>query len=94
MGFAQNEGLSIPAGRAAFHAAQTSDAAERLVVEPVLRALSAEILPKERDLALDRRGGEWEVEVGMAKIAVPFRDLVLEDQVFAKRIPRSAAISR
>ena len=85
---AAGEPLGIALRRDRFHPAETHEAAEGVTVEPVLPGLRAEVPVEELELALDVGGGERDVEVRPAEVAVDLRDLVLEDQVRPERVPR------
>ena len=84
---AGEERLRVALRRVAFKAPQPREPAKRLLVEPVLRALGAEMGHQQIDLALKRRRRNLNIEVGLAKIAIPFRDLVLKNAVIAKCVP-------
>ena len=56
-------------------------------IEPVLRALGAEVGVEKLCLALHQLPRGREVDVRLASVAIKFRDLVFEDRVVAKGIP-------
>ena len=56
-----------------------------------LLAWLAIVLAKQPELLLDERLVERDEDVRTAEIAVVLRDLVLEDQVVAERVPRELA---
>jgi len=61
---------------------------ERLPREPVLVALALEDAPDRLDLVLHVIGVEGDVDPRPSEVAVPLRDLVLEDQLVAEGVPR------
>ena len=64
---------------------------EELLVEPVLAALAREVLARAARSSPRRRLVERDEEVGRAEVAVVLRDLVLEDEVVAERVPGELA---
>src|SRR6185437_1031815 len=72
--FRTRERLGV--GRPAFHAAQSRQAEENLVVPPVTSALGREALVQQFYLPAGRLGGQRDVHRGTADVAVPLRDLV------------------
>src|SRR5690606_7648431 len=84
---AHHECFGVTLRRPALHSPQTSKPAKRSGLEPVFRALRPEMLREQFDLALERCGGQRHVVTGPAWIAVPFGNLVLKDEMVAKRIP-------
>src|ERR1700748_148438 len=81
------EGFRESVRRAAFRAPQTRQTHEGLRVEPVLRALRAEMVVEELGLALHQRPAGRDEDVRLTQIAVPFRNLVFEDRMIAKSVP-------
>ena len=81
------EGFREAIGRATFHAAQAREAHKDLTIEPVLRALRAEMVVEKLCLAFHQRLAGGEVDVGLTSIAIPFRNLVFKDHVVAESIP-------
>ena len=57
----------------------------------MLAGLTREMLLEQRQLLLGDRRGQRHEEVRPAEVAVDLRDLVLEDQVVAERVPRQLA---
>src|SRR5262249_29712164 len=81
------EGLGVAARRTAFHAAQAGEPAECSLVEPIPRALAAEMSHQQLDLAFHDSLVQRHVDVRPAQVAIPFRDLVFQDGVVAESIP-------
>ena len=78
-------------GRDRLEAAQAHQPGERVAIEPVLVRLAREVPLEERQLLLDDRLGQRHEDVRRPEVAVDLRDLVLEDQVVAERVPRQLA---
>ena len=85
------ERLSVSRGRGALEPAQAHQPAKRLRVVPVLSRLGREVTKHEIELAIDHVVFERNVQIWAPEVAVPLRDLVLEDQVIAERVPRELA---
>src|SRR5271165_3543243 len=86
-GLAAIEGLGISCRRVGFHPAEPQDRKKGLFVEPLLLALRVEAVDDDLDLAGAGRFFQRNEEVGGTQVTVVLRDLVLQDQVVAKRIP-------
>src|SRR6185295_4126165 len=76
-------GVTLPA----FHAAKARQAAEGFFVEPGFRTLRAEMAMQEFDLAAQDFLAEFDIEVRLAQIAIPFRNFVFEDELIAEGVP-------
>ena len=77
--------------RPALHAAQPGKSAKCLVIEPVLPSLCAEMCDEKVDLALQNLGRQRDIEIGLTEVAIPFGNLIFENDVVAKRRPGMAA---
>ena len=53
---------------------------KRLIVPPVARPLRRVVLIQQRDFASPQLGRDWHVAIGSPEVAVPLRDLVMEDE--------------
>ena len=87
----------LPAGerlrvaRRGLHPAKPQQPAEELLVEPVLRRLARVVLARsESSFSSTSSSVSGTKTFGRAEVAVVLRDLVLEDQVVAERVPRRA----
>ena len=85
------ERFRVTRGGARLHAAESEQGAERLFVEPVLTSLRAEDLEQDLDLPVHVRRVQRHERVRRAEIAVPLRDLVLENRVVPKSVPGELA---
>ena len=67
-------------------------AAEELLVEPVLAVLAREVVARaDASFSSTSDSSSGDEDVRRAEVAVVLRDLVLEDGVIAKRVPRQLA---
>jgi len=60
-------------------------APKRLCVEPVLGPLRTEMGHEKFYLALQNFGLEGNIAIGLSEVAVPFRDLIFEDEMISIR---------
>src|SRR6185436_6984105 len=81
------KGFREAAGCRALDAADARERAEGIRCEPRTRALRWEALHEAADLVLELLGGERDVDVRVPEVALVLRDLVLEHEVRAERVP-------
>src|SRR5262245_30608245 len=74
--------------RRTLHPAKTHEPPEELAVEPVPVGLALEVLLEQPDLLDDRLLVQRDEDVRSTQVAIVLRDLVLEDEMVAKRVPR------
>src|SRR5688572_4974189 len=82
------ERLRIAGRRIAFHPSQPRCGQEQLLGEPMLVGLRSEVFDQERGLLHTCGPRDRDEEIRHAEVPVVLRNLVLEDDVAAKRIPR------
>src|SRR6267142_1397383 len=76
---------------ARLHATQPHQALERVFVEPRLRALRAIAGQQVTNLCPDMLRAQLHISIRRCEIAIPFRNLILQYQVIAKRVPGQLA---
>src|SRR5690606_20198850 len=84
---AEEEGFRMSRGGAAFHTPEPRHPSEQFRIEPVLAALRPEMPHEKGDLVLQDPRLQRKVEVRLAEVAIPLRDLVLQDEVIAEHVP-------
>src|SRR5688572_30124246 len=86
---AAGEGLRVAARR--LHPAKSHEPAKELVVEPVLAVLARIVVAENPKLLLDQRLAKRDEDVWRPETTLGLGDLVLEDEVVAKRVPGELA---
>src|SRR4029078_9959074 len=69
------------------HPAPTHQPDEELAVEPVLSLLTVKVRRQKLQLLVNVVRRQRNVEIRAAHVSVPFRELVLEDQMIPERVP-------
>src|SRR5690606_4969985 len=82
------ERFGVAVRRATFEPSQARQAVEGILGEPALAALRPEMLHQPCDFGPHRGGRQRHVHARRAEAAVVLRNLVLENQVVAERVPR------
>ena len=83
---------AYPLGGGRLHAANPHEPEEELLVEPVLRRAGSEKHPRSsRAFSAASSVDTGTKTFGDAEVAVVLRDLVLEDEMVAPRVPRELA---
>ena len=81
------EGLCISVRSIRLHAAKPEDAQEEILREPPPIPLGLEVREEVLDLPLGKPIVEMDEDVGGTQVAVVLGNLVLEDEMVAKRVP-------
>ena len=76
------------ARRIAFHTTQSQVTPKQIRVEPGARMLRRETLHQGIHLAIDQVARERHEDIGVRKIAFELRNLVFQDRMIAKSVPR------
>ena len=79
--------LRIVLGRSAFHTPQPRQSEKRLSIEPLFRALAAEMGDEEIDFSPQNAGRNRHIQIGLADIPVPFWNLILKNAMIPESIP-------
>ena len=85
--FPCKEAFRVALRGAAFHPSQSGQPHKHFFVEPMFRSLGPKMCHKEASLALQDLRRQWHVQVRLIQIAVPFGNLIFEDQVIAECVP-------
>jgi hypothetical protein len=81
------EGLCISIDSSTLHSTKSHESEKGLFTEPVFRALSSEDVNQRLALPPSRACAQGHVQIRLAEVTVPFRNLVFENELLAEGVP-------